>query len=120
MSDRRRLLGPSGMIINIPKQQQNLSSPPPPHFHFHYSIIFLKHSIIDNANGSAYLEINNTIIEVSIFGPRPIRGSFIDRASVSVDCKFLPHIIQPMAVSLTTLLLVVVAFLVLIEVIVRG
>lgn len=99
MSDRRRLLGPSGMIIpNIPKQQQksiittttNTSTSIIPSF-------FLKHSIIDNANGSAYLEINNTIIEVSIFGPRPIRGSFIDRASVSVDCKFLPHIIQPMA-----------------------
>lgn len=99
MSDRRRLLGPSGMIIpNIPKQQQksiittttNTSTSTIPSF-------FLKHSIIDNANGSAYLEINNTIIEVSIFGPRPIRGSFIDRASVSVDCKFLPHIIQPMA-----------------------
>lgn len=95
MSDRRRLLGPSGMIIpNIPKQQQkptttNTSTSIIPSF-------FLKHSIIDNANGSAYLEINNTIIEVSIFGPRPIRGSFIDRASVSVDCKFLPHIIQPM------------------------
>ncbi|KGQ82853.1 hypothetical protein MEU_05603 [Candida albicans P37005] len=98
MSDRRRLLGPSGMIIpNIPKQQQksiittttNTSTSTIPSF-------FLKHSIIDNANGSAYLEINNTIIEVSIFGPRPIRGSFIDRASVSVDCKFLPHIIQPM------------------------
>lgn len=99
MSDRRRLLGPSGMIIpNIPKQQQKsiitttttTSTSTIPSF-------FLKHSIIDNANGSAYLEINNTIIEVSIFGPRPIRGSFIDRASVSVDCKFLPHIIQPMA-----------------------
>ena len=100
MSDRRRLLGPSGMIIpNIPKQQQkptttntstSTSTSTIPSF-------FLKHSIIDNANGSAYLEINNTIIEVSIFGPRPIRGSFIDRASVSVDCKFLPHIIQPMA-----------------------
>lgn len=98
MSDRRRLLGPSGMIIpNIPKQQQksiittttNTSTSTIPSF-------FLKHSIIDNANGSAYLEINNTIIEVSIFGPRPIRGSFIDRASVSADCKFLPHIIQPM------------------------
>ncbi|KHC54339.1 hypothetical protein MGE_05578, partial [Candida albicans P75010] len=98
MSDRRRLLGPSGMIIpNIPKQQQKsiitttttTSTSTIPSF-------FLKHSIIDNANGSAYLEINNTIIEVSIFGPRPIRGSFIDRASVSVDCKFLPHIIQPM------------------------
>ena len=98
MSDRRRLLGPSGMIIpNIPKQQQksiittttNTSTSTIPSF-------FLKHSIIDNANGSAYLEINNTIIEVSIFGPRPIRGSFIDRASVSVDCKFLPHIIHPM------------------------
>lgn len=97
MSDRRRLLGPSGMIIpNIPHQSPQPQPQPDTTTSTSIPSFFLKHSIIDNANGSAYLEINNTIIEVSIFGPRPIRGSFIDRASVSIDCKFLPHIIPPM------------------------
>lgn len=91
MSDRRRILGPLGMIHpNIPHTQPSTtsttkSSSSIPSF-------FLKHSVITNANGSAYLEINNTIIEVSIFGPRPIRGSFIDRATLSIECKFLPNI----------------------------
>ena len=56
---------------------------------------FLKTGTIENANGSAYLEVGNTVIQTSIFGPRPIHGSFVNRASVSVECKFLPHISQP-------------------------
>ncbi|RCK62397.1 Exosome complex component MTR3 [Candida viswanathii] len=99
MSDRRRILGPLGMIHpNIPatpqqqQQQQPPPLPPPPFPTQRHPT----HGIISNANGSAYLEIANTILEVSIFGPRPIRGSFIDRATLSIECKFLPHIIpQP-------------------------
>ncbi|EGW34367.1 uncharacterized protein SPAPADRAFT_134338 [Spathaspora passalidarum NRRL Y-27907] len=97
MSDRRRILGPANTVTpNIPNSTgsrkpsaTNTQSIPP---------FFLKHSIIENANGSAYLEIGNTLIEVSIFGPRPIRGSFVDHASVSVECKFHPYITpQPQA-----------------------
>ncbi|KAG7663442.1 MTR3 [[Candida] subhashii] len=98
MSDRRRILGPSNVIVpNIPPLPTTVSPASPskkpssaiPPF-------FLKHGLIKNANGSAYLECNNTIIQVSIFGPRPIRGSFIDRASISVETKFQPHILpQP-------------------------
>lgn len=99
MSDRRRLLGPSNTII----PSVGISS--------NYDLIevektdnrsidqirkfFLKTSSIENANGSAYLEVGNTIIQASIFGPRPIHGSFVNRASLSVECKFLPYINQP-------------------------
>ncbi|RLV90095.1 Exosome complex component MTR3 [Spathaspora sp. JA1] len=95
MSDRRRLLGPSNILTpNIPTPTPSRRSQTDgtiPQF-------FIKHSIIENANGSAYLEIGNTLIEVSIFGPRPIRGSFVDHASVSVECKFHSYITpQPQA-----------------------
>ncbi|CUM65481.1 uncharacterized protein PRCAT00003125001 [Priceomyces carsonii] len=57
--------------------------------------MFLKRGFIENANGSAYLEIGKTIIEVSVYGPRPIKGSFVERASFSVETKFLPYLPQP-------------------------
>ncbi|CAI5756006.1 unnamed protein product [Candida verbasci] len=99
MSDRRRLTGPANLIKpNIPEIVSNIDNKNQENTNSTSSIpsFFIKHAIINNANGSAYLEINNTIIEVSIFGPRPIRGSFIERGSLSVECKFLNHIIQPM------------------------
>lgn len=57
--------------------------------------IFIKTGLVSNANGSSYIEASNIIVEVSVFGPRPIRGSFTDRASFSVECKFLPYLRQP-------------------------
>lgn len=78
---------------NIPHStQQSTSSTTSSSSSLTIPSFFLKHAIITNANGSAYLEINNTIIEVSVFGPRPIRGSFIDKATLSIETKFLSHI----------------------------
>lgn len=57
--------------------------------------VFIKTGLVSNANGSSYIEASNIIVEVSVFGPRPIRGSFTDRASFSVECKFLPYLKQP-------------------------
>ncbi|KAI5967739.1 MTR3 [Candida margitis] len=113
MSDRRRITGPVNTstpnipaALNLPSSTTSnnntsgtsstsstsgatTSSNQVPPF-------FLKHGLITNSNGSAYLEIDNTtIIQVSVFGPRPIRGSFIDKASVSVETKFLSHVSQP-------------------------
>lgn len=98
-NDRRRILGPSdakmppnGLLkpenadmegIELTKANEDIKK------------MFLKTGFISNANGSSYLEVDNTIIQVSVFGPRPIKGSFIDQASFSVDCRFLPHIVQP-------------------------
>lgn len=101
MSERRRLLGPSNTIIpNIgilldPKKETNAPKEPNDIRPF-----FLKTGIIANANGLAYLEVGNTILEVQVYGPRPIRGSFVERASFLVECKFLPHIFQPHEVAL--------------------
>lgn len=99
MSDRRRLLGPSNTIIpsvgissnadSIEVEKNDTRSKD------QIRKFFLKTSTIENANGSAYLEVGNTIIQASIFGPRPIHGSFVNRASLSVECKFLPYISQP-------------------------
>lgn len=96
MSDRRRILGPAD--AKIPTWGQS-SGPLPPKRQFAAKSgvrsFFIKTGLSNNANGLAFLEIDDTIIEVSVFGPRPIKGSFIDRASFSVECKFLPYITQP-------------------------
>ncbi|CAH2355834.1 exosome complex component Mtr3p [[Candida] railenensis] len=93
VTDRRRLLGPSNAkSANIPETR---TSSPSKRSEDEIRKMFLKTGLVGNANGSAYLEVDDTIIEVSVFGPRPIKGSFIDRASFSVECKFLPHIPQP-------------------------
>lgn len=96
-NDRRRILGPNDariplvgslkpssgdMEVELTKGPDDIKK------------MFLKTGFISNANGSSYLEVEDTIIQVSVFGPRPIKGSFIDQASFSVDCKFLPHIPQ--------------------------
>ncbi|KAG2733569.1 hypothetical protein G9P44_003094 [Scheffersomyces stipitis] len=102
MSDRRRLLGSVNTIIpNVglssadgTAQPAKIESKTEPRIDG-LRPFFLKTGIIENANGSSYLEVGNNIIEVSVYGPRPIRGSFIDRASFSVECKFLPFISQP-------------------------
>lgn len=42
-----------------------------------------------NASGSAYLEVNNTSIEVLIFGPKAVRGFFVEKSLLTVKCNFL-------------------------------
>ncbi|KAI5950933.1 MTR3 [Candida jiufengensis] len=97
MSDRRRILGPSNTIIpNIP-QHQNINTKNSTKLENEIPKFFLKNSIIKNSNGSSYLEIGSTIIEVSVFGPRPIRGSFLDKASISIETKFLNNVPQPLS-----------------------
>lgn len=100
MSERRRLVGPPNTIIpsigiSSSKEDETRSQEQPERAPDELRKFFLKTGIIDNANGSAYLEIGNTIIEVLVFGPRPIRGSFVERASFSAEVKFLPYITQP-------------------------
>lgn len=94
--DRRRILAPSDSKIPVVGES---SGPEPPKRHFSpkegVRSFFIKTGLSNNANGLAFLEVDDTIVEVSVFGPRPIKGSFIDRASFSVECKFLPYITQP-------------------------
>lgn len=103
MSDRRRILGPADAKVPVlglsssPKNERPTSSTAtqPSRTDDGIRKFFLKTGLTTNANGLAYLEVGDTIIEVSVYGPRPIRGSFIDRASFSVECKFLPYLTQP-------------------------
>mmetsp|Transcript_6141 Transcript_6141/g.7541 ORF Transcript_6141/g.7541 Transcript_6141/m.7541 type:complete len:286 (+) Transcript_6141:12-869(+) len=98
MSDRRRLLGPVNAKlpnVGISSDSSTKHTIVDKKRNDEVRKMFLKSGLVTNANGSAYLEVGDTIIEVSVFGPRPIRGSFIDRASFSVECKFLPYVTQP-------------------------
>ncbi|KAI0464702.1 hypothetical protein LJB42_002323 [Komagataella kurtzmanii] len=56
--------------------------------------IFVDMGLVTNCEGSCYMEIDNTLIQVSVYGPRPIRGSFIDTATLSVECRFLPFLTE--------------------------
>lgn len=90
MSDRRRILGPADAVrpAMAPRQASGERSSGVRSF-------FVKTGLSKNANGLAYLEVGDTIVEVSVFGPRPIRGLFTDRASLSVEAKFLAYVAQP-------------------------
>lgn len=92
-ADRRRILGPSSAAVPIRESAANsaqLGTIGGSHIKF-----FAKSGLLKNASGLAYLEIGDTIIEVSIYGPRPIKGLYIERASLSVESHFLPYITQP-------------------------
>lgn len=89
MADRRRLLGPSDTRYPVFPAQASHDKPSG------IRKFFVGTGLSKNANGLAYLEVEDTVIEVSIFGPRPIRGLFIERASFSVECKFSPYLTQP-------------------------
>lgn len=96
IQDRRRLLGPAiakPLVFGKAEEVGAAESVAP--LTDGVRPMFLKTGLITNANGSAYLEVDDTIISVSVFGPRPIRGSFIDRASFAVEFKFLPYVTQP-------------------------
>ncbi|ODV79412.1 exosome exoribonuclease [Suhomyces tanzawaensis NRRL Y-17324] len=95
MSERRRLLGPANTFIPNIGITSTTEEAVKTRKRDEIRKFFLKTGLIENANGSAYLEADGTIVQVLVFGPRPIRGSFIERASFSVECKFLPHIAQP-------------------------
>lgn len=88
-NDRRRILGPSD--AKIPAVGEPVANDTQVQLNDQF---YCKTNYISNANGSSYVESNGNIITVSVFGPRPIKASFIDQASVSVEVKFLPHLIS--------------------------
>lgn len=45
---------------------------------------FIKTGLIGNANGSAFLEYDGNIISVSVYGPRPVRGTFTEKTTLDV------------------------------------
>lgn len=97
IQDRKRLLGPASAkpllfdtssvseAINTQKSGEN-----------EISKFFIETGLIKNVNGSAYLEAEGkTIIQASVSGPKPIRGSFVERLALTVECKFAPFLHQP-------------------------
>lgn len=89
--DRRRIVPVDGTFpINTETTKPTATKP-----NDEIKKVFIKTGLINNAHGSSYMEIDDNIIEASVFGPRPIRGSFINQASVSVECRFLLHVPQP-------------------------
>lgn len=91
--DRRRMLGPASAatpIVPAVSSAAQTGTPDGSHIKF-----FLKSGLSKNASGLAFLETGDTIVEVSVYGPRPIKGLYIERASLSVECRFLPYITQP-------------------------
>lgn len=92
-ADRRRILGPSSAAAPIHEsatESVQLGTADGSNIKF-----FAKSGLLKNASGLAYLEVGDTIIEISVYGPRPIKGLYIERASLSVEAHFLPYITQP-------------------------
>lgn len=48
-----------------------------------------------NANGSSYFESGDIQLQCTVHGPRPIRGSFINKASFNVEVKIAPFNVDP-------------------------
>lgn len=93
MSDRRRITAPGNTYF--PRVgAENKTSTKPRDSNNTPASFYLTSNIVLNANGSSYLEVDKFIIQAQVFGPRPIKGSYMDRGCVSVECKFLSLIRQ--------------------------
>ncbi len=92
--DRRRLLGPPNAkpLIFAPlseKDQQKtlIDKTKEDDIEAQISRTFIKTGLITNANGSSFIEVDGNIISVSVYGPRPIRGSFVEKTTLSVHLE---------------------------------
>lgn len=69
--------------------------------------LFIQPGVVANANGSVFFEISNSSfekdteklsphiqIQASVHGPRPVRGSFLNRNAFNVDVKFSPFAVS--------------------------
>lgn len=92
-ADRRRILGP--LSAATPTRQSVVTTEQSGTADGSHIKFFIKSGLLKNASGLAYLEIDDTIVEISVYGPRPIKGLYMERASLSVECHFLPYITQP-------------------------
>lgn len=115
LQDRRRVLGPADTQSLRFLAKPTDSPAQPTHTQPPTSIrpIFIRTGPVANANGSAFLEISAAPsavttplvdasdviqVQVSVHGPRPIRGSFIETGLFSVEAKlsaFNVHSLDP-------------------------
>ncbi|KIL69780.1 hypothetical protein M378DRAFT_184169 [Amanita muscaria Koide BX008] len=96
-SDRRRIAGPeeSKPPIFLSDEQQlhtwKLGDPRQGRTALDVRPIFLQPGLIDQANGSAYIEAERTKIACAIYGPRQSRNvPFHDKGKLNVEVKFAP------------------------------
>ncbi|KAG5356784.1 Exosome complex component mtr3 [Yarrowia sp. C11] len=87
MTDRRRVLGPADAV---PFSLDNIKPAEIEQKSLDVGSIFVKTGVVENANGSAYLELDDIKIVAVVHGPRPMRGLFTTSAILNVDTKFLP------------------------------
>lgn len=87
MGDRRRVLGPADAV---PFTLDNIKTEDIEQHSVNLGNIFVKTGVVENANGSAYLELDGIKIVAIVHGPRPMRGLFTTSAILNVDTKFLP------------------------------
>lgn len=87
MTDRRRVLGPADAV---PFTLDNVAPTQIDQKSLNLGNIFVKTGVVENANGSAYLELDDIKIVAIVHGPRPMRGLFTTSAILNVDTKFLP------------------------------
>ncbi|SCU83044.1 LADA_0C09362g1_1 [Lachancea dasiensis] len=95
ISDRRRILGPSNAKLltfdkSGPVEIEPISSSSVPNS----TSMYIENGLICNANGSSYLEVtgstseaDRTLMLTSVYGPRPSRGAFNAKATLSVQFK---------------------------------
>ncbi|SCW00954.1 LAFE_0D01816g1_1 [Lachancea fermentati] len=94
VSDRRRILGPTNArpiqfaplnedSKKIDTERKNLNKS-----------VFIENGLVSNSNGSSYLETRDsngieypTLLLTSVYGPRPTRGSFNSKASLTIQFK---------------------------------
>lgn len=87
MTDRRRVLGPADAV---PFTLDNIKPTEIEQKSLDLGNIFVKTGVVENANGSAYLEFDDIKVVAIVHGPRPMRGLFTTSAILNVDTKFLP------------------------------
>ncbi|KAH8830738.1 3' exoribonuclease family, domain 1-domain-containing protein [Flagelloscypha sp. PMI_526] len=89
MADRRRNVGPEQTFPpvydstkQVAKRTRNPSDIRP---------IFLQPGLINQANGSAYIETENTKIACSVYGPRQSKSTtYNEKGRLNVEVKFTP------------------------------
>ncbi|CEP63602.1 exosome non-catalytic core subunit MTR3 LALA0_S08e06348g [Lachancea lanzarotensis] len=98
-TDRRRILGPANakpLVFDrssVPVEE-NQESAKKSSVSTGNDAIYIENGIVVNCNGSSYLEVrsrtndkNCTLLLTSIYGPRPSRGAFNAKATLSVQFK---------------------------------
>ncbi|AMD21879.1 HFR024Wp [Eremothecium sinecaudum] len=92
VQDRKRILGPNNAkAIKFDLEPTQANATPSQDIEHQERSVFIQDGLVINANGSSYLEYKDTshhaLLITSVYGPRPIRGSFTSKAALTVQFK---------------------------------